>query len=150
MGIFAFPSAITAKGCGLCRNEKKTFPCGHKGYGQICHRCTHNQVVERVSLQNQTAKRQAKQAWLASFEQDPIDLSMLPKHVVLKARQIIAELQHHCNYTDFGGKRLRHDRFIISIPITRHYRMLCRDCGNILVPQAVLSHEDYNVCKPGG
>jgi len=58
-------------------------------------------------------------------------------------------LQDHRNYRDFHGKRLRHDRFIISIPVTRNYRLICRDYGNLLVPEAVISHEDYNVCKPG-
>lgn len=95
-------------------------------------------------------KRQEKQAWQASFADDPIDLTALPKHVVIKARQIIEGLQNRRNYTEFGGKRLRHNRLIISIPITRHYRLLCRDCGNMLRPETVLSHEDYNVCKPGG
>jgi hypothetical protein len=28
--------------------------------------------------------------------------------------------------------------------------MICRDCGSMLVPEEVLSHEDYNVRKPGG
>jgi hypothetical protein len=27
--------------------------------------------------------------------------------------------------------------------------MICHDCGSLLVPHAVLSHEDYNVDKPG-
>jgi hypothetical protein len=94
-------------------------------------------------------KRQQKQAWEESFDNDPIDLRNLPDHVVVKARLIIAGLTTCKNYREFGGKRLRHNRFIISIPVTRNYRMLCRDCGNFLVPQQVLSHEEYNVCKPG-
>lgn len=87
--------------------------------------------------------------WQAAFEQDPINLRNLPAHVVSKARIVIAQLQNKRDYREFGGKRLRHNRLIISIPITRNYRMLCRDCGTSLVPQAVLSHENYNVCKPG-
>ena len=70
--------------------------------------------------------------------------------MVLKARGIIEGLQSQKNYRDFHGKRLRHDRFIISIPVTRNYRLLCRDQGSLVVPEAVISHEDYNVCKPGG
>lgn len=81
--------------------------------------------------------------------EDPINLRDLPDHVVLKARSVIAALQENKDYREFGGKRLRYDRFIISIPITRNYRMLCRDCGTMLIPQEVLSHEDYNVKKPG-
>ena len=130
--------------------RKKTFSCGHKGYGQKCHRCNSQGVVQKSRVLSYVQKRQEKQAWQASFADDPIDLTALPKHVVIKARQIIEGLQNRRNYTEFGGKRLRHNRLIISIPITRHYRLLCRDCGNMLLPETVLSHEDYNVCKPGG
>ena len=122
--------------------RKKSFSCGHKGYGQICHLCAQQQVVR-------DQKRQQKQEWEATFEQDPIDLRDLPCHVVVKARMVIDALQNQRHYTEFGGKRLRHDRFVISIPITRNYRMICLDCGTALIPQQVLSHEDYNVRKPG-
>lgn len=122
--------------------RKKIFPCGHKGYGQVCHRCQQEmaQLIE---------KQQQKSQWEATFEDDPIDLRILPKNVVLKARQIIDALQNSHNYRDFHGKRLRHDRMVISIPVTRNYRLLCRDQGSLIVPEAVVSHEDYNVCKPG-
>ncbi len=118
------------------------FPCGHRGYGQTCHRC-----AEERTLQEQ--KKEHKRKWDDTFSQDPIDLRALPNHVVLKARNVIAALQEQRNYREFGGKRLRHNRLVISIPITRDYRMICRDCGSILVPEEVLSHEDYNVRKPG-
>lgn len=75
-------------------------------------------------------KKQEKNAWESTFATDPIDLRALPKNVVLKAREIIQGLQNQKNYREFHGKRLRHDRFIISIPVTRHYRLLCRDYGN--------------------
>ncbi|MBW4575568.1 MAG: hypothetical protein KME08_09830 [Aphanothece sp. CMT-3BRIN-NPC111] len=123
--------------------RKKTFPCGHKGYGQTCHRCLQERLVWEQ-------KQQQKQKWEGSFAQDPIDLKSLPAHVVVKARIIIAGLQTQKNYREFGGKRLRHNRSIVSIPVTRNYRLLCRDYGSFLVPEEVLSHEDYNVCKPGG
>ncbi|MCP2732132.1 DUF7682 family zinc-binding protein [Limnofasciculus baicalensis] len=123
--------------------RKKTFPCGHKGYGQACHRCEQEHKAR-------DAKKQQKQEWESTFAEDPIDLKELPAHVVVKARIIIAGLESHKNYREFGGKRLRHNRFIISIPVTRHYRMLCYDKGSFVIPHAVLSHEDYNVDKPGG
>lgn len=123
--------------------RKKTFSCGHKGYGQICHRCVQQK-------ENWVQQRKAKLEWEESFTHDPIDLRNLPKNVVVKARRIIARLENHHNYHDFRGKRLRHDRFIVSIPVTRNYRLICRDHGNLLVPECVISHEDYNVCKPGG
>ena len=123
--------------------RKKLFPCGHKGYGQICHNCS-QQDAEREE------KRQQKHQWESTFSQDPIDLRSLPKNVVLKARQILQGLENHQDYRDFHGKRLRHDREVISIPVTRNYRLICRDSGNLLMPEAVISHEDYNICKPGG
>jgi len=125
--------------------RKKTFPCGHTGFGQTCHRCQQKDKVREE-------KKQQKQEWESTFAEDPIDLSSLPIHVVVKAREIIAALESQKNYRNFNGKRLRHNRWIISIPVTRNYRMLCRDQGkgSMLVPQAVLSHEDYNVDKPGG
>lgn len=132
--------------------RKKTFPCNHKGYGQTCHRCA-SDVIQASIVQQQSAlekKRQQKQEWESTFAQDPINLKNLPTHVVVKARNIIAALQTHNNYREFGGKRLRHNRWIISIPVTRNYRMICHDRGSLLVPHAVLSHEDYNVDKPGG
>lgn len=122
--------------------RKKTFLCGHKGYGQICHRC-----LQAVEIREE--KKQCKQEWDSTFVQDSISLKHLPAHVVVKARKIITSLQNQPDYRAFHGKRLRHDRFIISIPVTRNYRLICRDCGSVLVPEAVLSHEDYNVCKPG-
>lgn len=123
--------------------RKKKFPCGHQGYGQVCHRCAQKeQEVER--------KQKERREWVESFAEDPIDLTSLPKNVVLKARSIISGLQNRQDYREFRGKRLRHDRLVISIPVTRDYRLLCRDRGNTLVPEAVISHQDYNVCKPGG
>lgn len=122
--------------------RKKTFPCGHKGFGQICHRCVQAQAVD-------DRHKKLRQDWQASFERDSIDLRNLPKNVVLKSRYIIERLAKEPNYRIFHGKRLRHNRFVISIPINRSYRLLCRDRGQFLSPEAVVSHEDYNVVKPG-
>ena len=123
--------------------RKKKFICGHKGYGQVCHRC----AQKKAGIDQ---KRQRKLDWEATFAKDPIDLRNLPKNVVVKSRRIIQQLQCQGDYHQFHGKRLRHDRFIISIPVTRSYRLICRDCGTLLIPEAVVSHEDYNVVKPGG
>ena len=122
--------------------RKKNFPCGHKGYGQRCHRCAQEQMARNE-------KQQQKNAWEETFSKDTIDLRPFPKNVVLKARQILTALANQQDYRHFHGKRLRHDRFVISTPVTRHYRLICRDHGSFLSPEAVVSHEDYNVCKPG-
>jgi putative NADH-flavin reductase len=129
--------------------RKRIFPCGHKGYGKACHRCTQELVAQHHYVEEVAEKQTKKQRREASFARDIIDLRGLPEHVVTKARAIIAALGENKNYRDFGGKRLRHNRLIVSIPVTRNYRMLCEDCGTFLIPQKVLSHEDYNVCKPG-
>lgn len=122
--------------------HKKTFQCGHKGFGQICHCCLQLETQDRV----QSAK---KQNWRNSFDLDPIDLDRLPNYVVLKARNIINRLQGCSDYRIFKGKRLCHDRLVISIPITRNYRMLCIDRDGTLQPKQVISHGEYNVTKPG-
>ena len=122
--------------------RKKNFPCGHRGYGQVCHRCAQKQA-------DWEKKKQYKLEWEATFSHDLVNLKNLPKNVVIKSRHIIKQLQIKSDYRQFYGKRLRHDRSIISIPINRNYRLLCRDCGQFLAPEAVGSHEDYNVVKPG-
>ncbi len=122
--------------------HKKTFQCGHKGFGQICHRCLQEE-------RNEYEKKTEKQDWRDSFDGDPIDLSSLPAYVVLKARNIINGLQTFQDYREFHGKRLRHDRLVVSIPVTNNYRMLCIDRDGTLEPRQVISHQDYNVRKPG-
>ena len=129
--------------------RKSLFPCGHKGYGKACHRCTQEFLAHLHCVQLLAEKQTKKQEKEASFARDIIDLRGLPDHIVTKARAIITALGENKNYRDFGGKRLRHNRLIVSIPLGRNYRMLCKDGGTLLIPQKVLSHEDYNVCKPG-
>jgi len=130
--------------------RKKRFPCGHQGQGQQCHRCAQENHSRQQQEQGLQSKQEQRRAWKASFEHDPIDLTALPRRVVLKARDIIARLQQSGDYRQFRGKRLRHDRKVISIPVTRDYRLLCREQDKTLQPEAVVSHQDYNVCKPGG
>jgi hypothetical protein len=119
--------------------RKRTFPCGHKGRGQYCHRCAQEQEAQS-----------RKQAWKDTFAQDPIDLRCLPNRTqVEKARTLLAEIAQGRPYTDFRGKRLNHDRTLISVPLGLDYRLLFQDTGSGLLPLACLSHEAYNVKKPG-
>ena len=133
-----------AGGRGMGRKHRKTFPCGHRGYGQSCHRC--NQVVHQQQQQvHHLAQQQAqKEQWLTSFNHDPIDLKGLPKPVVHKSRQIIADLINGKHYTHLLGTRMQFDRTVIRIPVGHHYRMLCRDAQGKIMPLMVLSHEQYN------
>ena len=131
--------------------RRKIFECGHKGYGQICHRCLQEELTDdRIQKQTIDRRKEAEKLnWRDSFTFDRIDLHSLPIHVILKARSIIDALQERRDYREFRGKRLRHDRSVISIPVTRNYRLLCCDRDGTLQPQEVISHGDYNVCKPG-
>ncbi len=131
----------------ICRNE--TVSKEEKRFGCRDHEDQYSCTSSMQSQVSVDSRKQQRYAWEASFASDPINLRELPKNVVLKARQIIQGLACQRNYREFHGKRLRHDRFIVSIPVTRNYRLLCRDYGNYLVPEAVISHAAYNVCKPG-
>ena len=122
--------------------RRKSFSCGHKGYGQYCHQCREKEKIQQ-------RRQQQKTEWEETFANDCVDLKALPRNVILKARRIIKGLADGRNYREFDGKRLRHDRLIISIPVTPDYRLLCRDSDGGVVPETVSSHEDYNVRKPG-
>ena len=32
----------------MATKSKKRFPCGHKGFGQFCHRCQRAEVIEAL------------------------------------------------------------------------------------------------------
>ncbi len=128
--------------------HRKTFQCGHKGFGQICHRCLQSEIPD-LNQRSESRESSEKRNWRDSFDGDPIDLHSLPAYVVLKARNIMNGLQTCQNYREFHGKRLRHDRLVISIPVTKNYRMLCIDKDGTLQPKQVMSHQDYNIRKPG-
>jgi hypothetical protein len=94
--------------------------------------------------------REGKAEWEASFETDPIELHHLPTpKLVLRAREILEALAHGAPWHQFNGKRLSHDRNIISVPLGRRYRILFRTDAGSPQPVEVLSHEAYNGTKPG-
>lgn len=37
----------------------------------------------------------------------------------------------------------------MTIPVTHPYQIICKDDGNCIIPKEVLSHEAYNMTKPG-
>ena len=123
------------------RKHKKRFVCGHRGYGQYCHRC-----ADRVARKQKrfSQRRQQREQWQALFAEDAIELSHLPKAIVKKARTVLSSLQQGAHYWQLSGKRLEMMRDVIRIPVTRRYRLLCRDDGDQVVPIKVISHEDYN------
>jgi len=128
--------------------RRKTFPCGHRGFGQICHRCEQEKKQSEQKDHEREQKRLEKQEWKRTFDDDPIDLRSLTPKLVIKARSIITGLDQGQDYREFGGKRLNYDRQVISIPLNRDYRMICHDIDGKPTPQGVVSHEEYNRTKP--
>jgi hypothetical protein len=91
-----------------------------------------------------------KEAWRETFEADPISLRHLPsRNLIMRARQILSEIDKGAPWHQFNGKRLQHDRNVVSIPLGRRYRILFRTDGGAPKPVEVLSHEAYNGTKPG-
>jgi hypothetical protein len=124
----------------------KTFPCGHKGKGQYCHRCEQT-TAEQEKLKSARAE---KQAWQEQFKHDPVDLSILPtRRLVEKARQIIADIASGAPYVNFKGKRMNFDRNVISVPLNHDFRLLYQQTEAGLTLTSVMSHEEYNIKKPG-
>ncbi|MDX2240082.1 MAG: hypothetical protein NW224_05295 [Leptolyngbyaceae cyanobacterium bins.302] len=68
----------------------------------------------------------AKQQWKQTFAADPIDLTHLPKPIVIKTRQILAALEQGVSPAQLQGKRFSFDRTLLRIPVTYRYRLLCR------------------------
>lgn len=127
--------------------RKKTFPCGHRGFGQSCHRCADTAAARSRSEQESRERSAARASWEATFEADPIDLRCLPlRGLVLRARQILAAIAGGADYRSFGGKALANSggRYI-SVPLGLRYRLLfCHREGGGLAPYGVFSHETYN------
>lgn len=126
---------------------KKAFPCGHRGKGQYCHRCA--QEKEREAQEQLV--RSEKRRWRESFENDSVDLRKIQQdeRLVRKARDIIRGIEDGRPIADFQGKRLNHDRRIISIPVGRNHRLMYRDTDHGPVAVELLTHEEYNARKPG-
>ena len=130
------------------RKHRKRFGCGHRGFGRYCHCCAEAEAVRRSRKQVKQTQQQRRRArclaWQATFAADPIDLRQLPRPIVLKARAVLSALQAEAGYWQLSGKRLNAAREIVSIPVTRRYRLLCKFDGRSLTPLTVLTHEDYN------
>ena len=134
--------------------RKRTYPCGHTGKGRFCHTCVQQAKAQEAekpeSSEDGLSKKDAKLAWRETFADDPIPLAHLPnKGLVRRARLILQEIDRGAPWHQFNGKRLQHDRNVISIPLGRRYRILFRTDDGAPRPVEVLSHENYNGTKPG-
>jgi hypothetical protein len=63
---------------------------------------------------------------------------------VLKARQVLAELQQKLNFVWMEGKSFELDRSLLRFPATYRYQLLCWRDEDGISALVVLSHEAYN------
>ena len=78
------------------------------------------------------------------FEQRRIDARHVPSNVLARARKIVERLERGESYLTFHGKRLSHNRWRVSIPLGRRWRILAEDVDGQLQVRSVLSHQTYN------
>jgi len=141
------------------QKQRQRFPCGHLGVGHTCQRYRPVVQVDESQVSHQTEPRlhtpprrvwqatgqpTTKQQWQQSFAADPIDLTHLPKPIVIKTRQILAALDQGVLPAQLQGKRFSFDRTLLRFPVTYRYRLLCRWYVDRIIPLQVLSHEAYN------
>ncbi len=81
---------------------------------------------------------------LGFFEQRRIDARHVPSTVLARARRVVERLEGGESYLSFHGKRLRHNRQHVSIPLGRRWRILADDVDGRLQVRSVLSHQSYN------
>jgi hypothetical protein len=99
--------------------------------------------VVHVTEEKVPKKRKKKEDKLiASIK---IDTKGIPIDIVEMAATIIQKMNEGECYGKLGGKALRHNHDIISIPLGRKWRLLCKRIeGRSVEPRKILSHEDYN------
>ena len=142
------------------QQQRQQFSCGHFGFGQ-CPHCSQVVQVDESQAPDPTNPPQhtqaqprriwqatghptTKQQWQQSFAADPIDLTHLPKPIVIKTRQILVALDQGVPPAQLQGKRFSFDRTLLRFPVTYRYRLLCRWYVDRIIPLQVLSHEVYN------
>ncbi|MCS1410136.1 MAG: hypothetical protein M2R45_03325 [Verrucomicrobia subdivision 3 bacterium] len=130
--------------------RKKTFPCGHVGKGKFCHRCVQEEERRRNEEKRKQEQARAKSEWndrLTAPSVRHLRLNQLPTEAARRMLDVIGELKNGKNYQAFKGKRLKlmRKRDIISIPIGRDHRLICRvRRGQPLEFIAALTHEAYS------
>lgn len=72
------------------------------------------------------------------------DLSRLPRKEQAKAAAILEALGRGEPVATYKGKRLRHDRSMVSVPVGRRWRLLLRDTADGLTFVRACSHEEYS------
>jgi len=119
--------------------RRTRFPCGHVGRGRYCHRCHQEEQQKQKATQ-------VRDDWRERLASSPIPLVDLPPAVAARAFEIITGLMAGTPYRDFKGKRMvtMGQREIISVPVGRRYRLICREADGSLEFLEIITHEEYN------
>lgn len=98
---------------------RQSFPCGHRGRGQYCHRCRQEQDAVR-------AREAARGDQQAIADLLGVAISEFPERILRQAAAI-----HRQVLTDglpalraFGAKKILSAEGILSVPIGRRHRVL--------------------------
>ena len=120
---------------GRCR---KSFPCGHSGFGRYCHQCRQQQRARQ-------AKAEYSRAWKERFHDDTIELRHLPQPIIKKTRKILRQIERGASAHEIGGRRMKRNRSVFSVAVDYRHRLVCLDDPEDgLVPIEALTHERYN------
>lgn len=118
---------------------RQSFPCGHRGRGQYCHRCRQ----EQDTTQAREAVREDRRD-LADLL--GVAISEFPERILRRAaamvRQVLADGLPALRA--LGAKKILSADGVLSVPIGHRYRLLFaveQDRARYL---ALLSHSDYN------
>lgn len=67
-----------------------------------------------------------------------------------RAEKIVLSILSGDDWRDYQGKRLKHDRDIVSVPLGQNWRLIFTidDEGDVFFKKA-MSHSEYNATKPG-
>ncbi len=113
---------------------KKRFTCGHLGNGSYCHRCK----------QEEEEKKRKKEVVKEKEIFDPrIDIQ-LPKAAARKANKLLKEIEKATHYREINGKKLKLDNGIITVRLSRKYRMIFRSVKKKLSFVKITDHGTFD------
>ena len=117
--------------------RRRIFPCGHTGKGRYCHTC------ERLEKQL-AEKQQKRQEWRERCDSYDVVLDCLPVPIAKKAMHVMTKMDEGEPYRSVQGKQLHNlGCRLVSVPIGRSYRLVCRYSKMGVRPIEVLSHGEY-------
>ncbi|WP_031568614.1 DUF7682 family zinc-binding protein [Acidithiobacillus thiooxidans] len=127
--------------------RRKKFDCGHRGLGAYCHRCAQGFTPDRGRLNRRKGKSASAARSGEPLECLGIDLRILPHGSLRKKAQaaLLGIVRDGKPYPIFGGKRMLHNRRILSVPLGRNWRLLLEEQEDKRkTVLSILSHESYN------